>query len=125
MEGAKQIQPMPRTVVGRNVKDLPELISDHDETVRKLEKILAKYLYNPNKLPRRRPLCKVAKADGATHGKEKVDAISYLTDRMARLEMQIKEVRESIDKRHAMPYGFASYTHIEDAHSGIFQFAVT
>lgn len=104
-------------MVGRNVKDLPELIKAHDETVRKLESALAKYLHDPDKLPEKRPLCKVAKEDKAIYGREKVDAIDYLTDRVARLESEVKEVRESIDKRNPMAYGFASYTHIEDAHA--------
>lgn len=46
-----------------------------------------------------------------------MDAIDYLTDRIARLEVQIKEVRESVDMRNPMSYGFASYSHIEDAHA--------
>lgn len=108
---------MPRTAIGRNVKDLPELIEAHDEAVRKLERNLAKYLRDPDNLPEKRPTCTVAKGDRAAYGQKKVDAIDYLTDRVARLETEIKEVRESIDKRNLMPYGFASYTQIEDAHA--------
>jgi hypothetical protein len=85
--------------------------------VRSLERHLAKYLKNPAQLPAQRPTCKVAKSDEATHGKAKVDAIDYLTDRVSRLEVQIKQVRESVDTRNAMSFGFASYTHIEDAHA--------
>lgn len=62
-------------------------------------------------------MCKPKKDDRSTYGKRKVDAIDYLTDRIARLEVQIKEVRESVDKRNPTPYGFASYPHIEDAHA--------
>lgn len=62
-------------------------------------------------------MCKVAKDDRSTYGKVKVDALDYLTDRIARLEAEIKETRESIDKRNPMSYGFASYSHIEDAHT--------
>lgn len=96
---------------------MPKLIEDHDETVRKLEKHLAEYLSNPNKLPAKRPTCKAAKDDVGVHGKGKLDAIDYLTDRIARLETTIKEVRETVDMRNPMPYGFASYAHIEDAHA--------
>ena len=116
------------------MKDLPDLIEAHDETVRKLEGHLAKYLGNPDKLPEKRPTCKVSKEDRFTYGKQKVDAIDYLTDRVARLEMDIKETRESIDQRNPLSYGFASmkclisqcvpsadnikgYPHIEDAHA--------
>ncbi|KAF2032192.1 DUF221-domain-containing protein [Setomelanomma holmii] len=117
VEKAKQTDDMPRTAIGRNVKDLPKLIESHDEAVRELEAHLAKHLRNPNQLPATRPTCKVAKEDKASHGTGKVDAIDYLTDRIARLEALIKEVRESVDMRNPMPYGFASYTHIEDAHA--------
>lgn len=117
IEQAKQSNAVPQTAIGRNVKDLPKMIKDHDEAVRDLERHLAKYLRNPNQLPAKRPMCKVAKGDAAAHGNGKVDAIDYLTDRIARLETAIKDSRESIDMRNAMSYGFASYTHIEDAHA--------
>lgn len=99
------------------MKDLPKLIEAHDEAVRKLERHLAKYLRNPNQLPATRPTCKPAKEDRAGRGNGKVDAIDYLTDRIAKLEVLIKDVREGVDMRNPMSYGFASYTHIEDAHA--------
>ncbi|KAF1942171.1 DUF221-domain-containing protein [Clathrospora elynae] len=117
VEQAKQIDNMPRTAIGRNVKELPTLIEAHDEAVRELERHLAKYLRNPNQLPAKRPTCKAAKEDIAVHGKGKLDAIDYLADRVARLETMIKELRESVDMRNSMSYGFASYVHIEDAHA--------
>lgn len=120
MGAAKQTQNIPRTAIARNVKDLPKLIKAHDTAVRMLEEHLAKYLANPEKLPEKRPRCKVCKEDRATHGNERVDAIDYLTDRIARLEVEIKTVREGIDMRNAEPYGFASYPHIEDAHAVAF-----
>ncbi|KAH5348161.1 hypothetical protein HBI48_180920 [Parastagonospora nodorum] len=117
VEQAKQTSDIPRTAVGRNVKDLPKLIEAHSEAVRALEKHLATYLRNPDRLPAKRPTCKVAKEDQAAQGKGKVDAIDYLSARIAQLEVNIKEVRESVDMRNPMSYGFASYTHIEDAHA--------
>lgn len=99
-EQAKSIDTIPRTVIGRNVKDLPKLIEAHDDAVRQLEKHLAEYLSNPNKLPAKRPTCKATKDDQAVHGKGKLDAIDYLTDRIARLETTIKEVREGVDMRN-------------------------
>ncbi|KAH7402466.1 hypothetical protein BKA66DRAFT_564382 [Pyrenochaeta sp. MPI-SDFR-AT-0127] len=116
-EQAKSTNDFPRTAIGRNVKDLPKLIEAHDEAVRNIERHLAKYLGNPNQLPATRPSCKVAKEDEAAYGNGKVDAIDYLTDRIARLETTIKDARESVDMRNAMSYGFASYAHIEDAHA--------
>ncbi|KAF2653929.1 DUF221-domain-containing protein [Lophiostoma macrostomum CBS 122681] len=117
VEAAQQTQDIPRTAIARNVKDLPELIEEHDDTVRELEAVLANYLKDPNKLPRKRPTCRVAKEDRAEFGKQKLDALEYLAGRIARLENNIRAVRESVDKRNPMPYGFASYTHIEDAHA--------
>ena len=108
---------VPRAAIGRNVKDLPELIEEHEQAVMDLEKVLAKYLRNPNKLPATRPLCKPSKRDPGYENKEKIDAITYLTARIERLEFKIKEVRETVDKRDALPYGFASYETLESAHS--------
>jgi hypothetical protein len=109
---------VPRTSVGRNVKDIPDLIEEHEAAVIQLETVLAKYLKNPSQLPASRPLCTPSKKDPEyTDKKQKIDAIDYLTARIQRLEGQIKEVRETVDKRDAMPYGFASYETIESAHS--------
>ncbi|KAF1959527.1 DUF221-domain-containing protein [Byssothecium circinans] len=112
---------VPRGSIGRNVKDVPDLIEEHEEAVVELEQVLAKYLKNPNSLPTTRPSCKPSKKDPEfVNKKEKVDAINYLTARIQRLEAQIKEVRETVDKRDAMPYGFASYETIESAHTVAF-----
>jgi Ca2+/Na+ antiporter len=109
---------VPRASIGRNVKDIPDLIEEHEEAVIKLESVLAKYLKNPSQLPATRPLCTPNKKDPEFKDrKQQVDAIDYLTARIQRLEAQIKEVRETVDKRDAMPYGFASYETIESAHS--------
>ena len=109
-----------RTVVARNVRDLPELIKEHDKTVRELEKVLARYMKDPQHLPAERPKCKPSKRDRnyetLSRG-QKVDAIEYLTQRIRDLEVEIKEVRASVDKRGSMPYGFASYSDILEAHN--------
>jgi hypothetical protein len=39
---------VPRAAIGRNVKDLPDLVEEHEEAVRQLEGHLAKYLRNPD-----------------------------------------------------------------------------
>ncbi|KAL1311398.1 hypothetical protein AAFC00_001565 [Neodothiora populina] len=115
-EEAKDIGTTPRTSIGRNVKDLPDLVEEHEKSVRALESVLAKYLKNPNKLPPNRPVYKVTKSDQSYRKGQKVDAIEYLTSRIRELEIEVKEVRESVDKRNAMPFGFASYEQISDAH---------
>lgn len=116
-EDVKSVGETPRAAIARNVKDLPELIEEHEDTVKELETVLAKYLKNPNKLPPKRPICTVSKSDRSYKKGQKVDAIEYLTARIRELELEIKEVRESVDKRNAMPYGFASYESIRDAHT--------
>jgi hypothetical protein len=120
-DSLKTTPEVPRASVGRNVKDIPDLIEEHENEVVRLESVLAKYLKNPNQLPAARPLCRPSKKDPEyTDKKQKVDAIDYLTARIQRLEGQIKEVRETVDRRDAMPYGFASYETIESAHSVAF-----
>lgn len=109
-----------RTAVARNVKELPDLIQEHDSTVRKLEAVLAKYLKNPQQLPPNRPTCKASKKDrayGTYAAGQKLDAIDYYTQRIRALEEEIKSVRASVDRRGTMPYGFASYTDISEAHA--------
>jgi len=106
----------PRAAIGRNVKDLPDLVEEHEEAVRRLEGYLSKYLKNPDKLPAKRPICTASKKDQSYSKGQKVDAIEYLSSRIKELEHQIKEVRETVDKRNALPFGFASYEKISEAH---------
>ncbi|KAJ4305113.1 hypothetical protein N0V90_000643 [Kalmusia sp. IMI 367209] len=117
-DSLRTVPEVPRASIGRNVKDIPDLIEQHEQAVVELEKVLAKYLKNPHSLPATRPLCKPSKKDPEfTNKNEKVDAIDYLSARIQRLETKIKEVRETVDRRDAMPYGFASYETIESAHT--------
>ncbi len=111
---------LPRAAIGRNVKELPDMIMEHDEAVRELESVLAKYLKNPDNLPAKRPTMRASKKYRANNGSDNVDSIDYLTGRIRELETEIHHVRESIDKRNAMPFGFASYERIEDAHTVAF-----
>lgn len=108
---------VPRATIGRNVKELPDLLEQHEEAVRELESVLSKYLKNPDKLPASRPTLRPSKKYRRNNGGEKVDAIDYLTDRIRELETEIEFVREGVDKRNPMPYGFASYERIEEAHT--------
>ncbi|KAK0642018.1 hypothetical protein B0T16DRAFT_335031 [Cercophora newfieldiana] len=109
-----------RTAIARDVKVLPQLIDEHAKTVRKLEKVLAVYLRDPNHLPPARPTCLPSKKDPSYStypSGQKVDAIDYLTQRIKVLEIEIKEIRQRVDKRSTMGYGFASYADITEAHS--------
>jgi hypothetical protein len=108
---------LPRAAIGRNVRDLPRIIKEHEEAVRQLESVLAKYLKNPDRLPAKRPTLRPPRKQRNQLGSGKVDAIDYLTVRIRVLEEEIKHGRASIDRRNAMPYGFASWDNIEHAHA--------
>jgi hypothetical protein len=120
-DSIKTTPEVPRTTIGRNVKDIPDIIEEHTEAVVELERVLAKYLKNPDQLPAVRPQCRRSRKDPEfTNTKDKVDAIDYLTKRIQRLETRIKEARESVDQRNPMPFGFASYETLESAHTVAF-----
>ncbi|KAL1876491.1 hypothetical protein Daus18300_002735 [Diaporthe australafricana] len=109
-----------RTAIARDVKVLPKLVEEHEKAVRKLEKVLSKYLKDPHNLPAAKPVCPPSKKDPSysTYPKgQKVDAIEYLTQRIKTLEYEIKEVRTGVDKRNTRPFGFASYSDISEAHA--------
>ncbi|CAG8164900.1 unnamed protein product [Penicillium nalgiovense] len=108
---------LPRAAIGRNVRDLPRVIKEHEEVVRELESVLAKYLKNPDRLPAKRPTLRPARQHRNQYPGGKVDAIDYLSVRIRVLEEEIKHGRASIDRRNAMPYGFASWDSIEHAHA--------
>jgi hypothetical protein len=117
VDDIKTTSDLPRAAIARNVKELPELIEEHEDLVRELESVLAKYLKNPDKLPAKRPTTKPSEKDPSYSKGQKVDAIEYLTSRIQQLEARIKEVRMSVDQRNAMSYGFASYESVEEAHN--------
>lgn len=116
VDGVKDTGELPRTTIARNVKNLGDMIEEHEELVRELEGVLAKFL-KKGVISNKRPMCKVSKKDPAYQKGQKVDAIVYLTSRIQELEKKIQETRESLDQRNALPYGFASYESIEEAHS--------
>ncbi|MCJ1417301.1 hypothetical protein MMC32_003643 [Xylographa parallela] len=122
LESVKGTARTPQAIIARKVKDLPELIEQHSQSVRKLESILAKYFKNPDKLPTSRPMLRPSKNDRKASQGRQIDAIDYLTDRIIGLEMKINGVRAEVDDqnysdREAMPYGFATYESVEEAHT--------
>ena len=120
LDSVEETAGQPRAAIARNVKELPKMIEEHTETVKKLESVLAKYLKNPDKLPAERPTLRPSKRDRNADHSRQVDAIDYLTARVQHLADEINTVRESVDKRNAMPYGFATYEQIIEAHSVAF-----
>lgn len=110
--------PYPTTEVhiGRLVGSLPDLIEKHEETVRKLEHVLAKYLKDPNNVPAKRPTLRINKTMGMFGG-EKVDAIDFYTMQINRLEAAIENWRERIAEKKSESYGFASLAAVPYAHA--------
>lgn len=95
--------------VGRDVKEIARLARKHDEIVFQLEKILSKYLRNPEHLPLRRPVHKTA--NGA-----KVDAIDHFFAKLNRVEKKVIEGRSAVDTNRCLPYGFISFNNAEACH---------
>lgn len=105
-----------KCAIGRNVKELPKLIERQKKLVYSLEKVLAKYFKDPNNLPPR-PMCRPDKDDKSMDRNLKVDAIQYYRRRIEEIEGHILAVRDGIDKRDSMPYGFVSYPTVSRAHT--------
>lgn len=110
--------PYPTTEVhiGRIVGSLPDLIEKHDDMVRDLEHVLARYLKDPNNIPAKRPTVHIKKAAGLFGG-ERVDAIDYYTAQINKLEAAIEDWRERIAEKKPESYGFASLAAVPYAHA--------
>ncbi|SNX85875.1 uncharacterized protein MEPE_04584 [Melanopsichium pennsylvanicum] len=109
--------PYPTTEVhiGRRVGVLPDLIEKHNDLVRELERVLAKYLKNPNNLPSKRPTKTIGGFMGIRG--ERVDAIDYLTNQINRVEAAVIHQRETIQQKQPEMYGFASLAAVPYAHA--------
>lgn len=107
-------RPIQQISIGHNVKDITLLIEKHKDTITSLEKVLAKYLKHPDRIPAKRPVCRPAKEDRAEYGK-RVDAIEYYINRSQRLEKQIAAARDEVDSMQPLPYGLVSYASPEDS----------
>ncbi|KAF9911411.1 hypothetical protein EC991_003667 [Linnemannia zychae] len=107
--GTKE-QPV-QALVGRKVNGLPELMAEHKKMVTELEKILAKYFADPNKLPEKRPTVRRGGFCGT-----KVDAIDYYSQQIEDLSDKIDRTRMEISKSTPTNYGFVSYPTIQAAH---------
>jgi hypothetical protein len=53
--GSRIIYPVQKVIIGRDFKKLPTYVKEYDETLIKLESVLAKYLKDPLKIPNKRP----------------------------------------------------------------------
>ncbi|KAG0320232.1 hypothetical protein BGZ99_004655 [Dissophora globulifera] len=100
-----------QALVGRKVDKLPELMQKHKKMVKALEKVVAKYFADPNRLPSKRPTVSVGGFCG-----NKVDAIDYYSQQIEELSDQIERVRNQVSKSQPTNYGFVSYATIHAAH---------
>ncbi|KAK5814319.1 hypothetical protein F5H01DRAFT_23086 [Linnemannia elongata] len=100
-----------QAVVGRKVNKLPELMAEHKKMVTSLEKIMAKYFADPNKLPEKRPTVRIGRFFGT-----KVDAIDYYSQQIEELSDKIDRTRLEISQSQPTNYGFVSYQTIQSAH---------
>ena len=102
--------------IGRVVGALPDVIEAHEDTVRKLERVLAKYLKDPDHVSAHRPTVHVGKMMGLFGG-EKVDAIDHYTTQINKLESAIENWRDRIAEKKPQSYGFASMAAVPYAHA--------
>ncbi|KAF9917193.1 hypothetical protein BX616_001673 [Lobosporangium transversale] len=98
-------------LVGRKVDKLPELMDKHKQMVKALEKVVAKYYADPNRLPSKRPTVRAGGLCGS-----KIDAIDFYSQRIEELTDQIEKTRMQVNTSQPTNYGFVSYETIHAAH---------
>lgn len=74
VDGIKIGQQIDCTSIGRKLEDFPDLVEEHNNTVRALEEVLVKYLKN-DQIAAKRPTAKIGSTLGL--GGTKVDAIDH------------------------------------------------
>ncbi|KAJ1548292.1 hypothetical protein HK405_003793 [Cladochytrium tenue] len=101
-----------QAVLNPDVNKLEKLVKEHQKATVKLEKILAKYLKDPDNLPAKRPTMNNPKTS------QRVDAIGFLSGELNRLEEEIYRERAAPDNsRRPTSAGFVSFPTIQAAHA--------
>ncbi|KAJ2696809.1 hypothetical protein FB645_006097 [Coemansia sp. IMI 203386] len=96
--------------VARKIGELQEMVDKHEQVVRKLEKVLAKYLAGDYQ-SKPRPKIKVSGAQ--------VDAIEHYTLEIESLEATINQARKETETFTATSVGFVSYSSPQLAHEAL------
>ncbi|KAJ2726063.1 hypothetical protein GGI07_000846 [Coemansia sp. Benny D115] len=96
--------------IARKIGELQELVAKHERAVRKLEKVLAKYLAGDYQ-QKPRPKIKVAGA--------MVDAIEHYTLEIESLEITINQARRETETFKPTSVGFLSYSSPQMAHNAL------
>ncbi|KAJ1740465.1 hypothetical protein LPJ68_003747 [Coemansia sp. RSA 1086] len=98
--------------IARKIGDLQELIDKHEQAVRKIERILHKFLAGGGDVAaKRRPLIKVKG--------QMVDAINHYTEEIEMLEQTINETRRESESFSPTSVGFVSYETPMQAHAAL------
>lgn len=91
VDGIKIHSEIEATCIGRRLGDFPELVDEHNATIRDLEKVLVKYLKH-GQTASKRPQARIGGHFG--FGGRKVDAIDYYSKK-------VKALRDEVEKRRA------------------------
>jgi len=113
LESTNTSYKFPEVQLGLSMNNLPALLSQHEETVLKLERALDKALRSRLQ---HRPLISPDKKWHKWHG-TKVDAIDYYAKELCNIEHQIILARGESEVTLPETYGFATLTNVSFAHS--------
>lgn len=134
VEGIKITNEIDCATIGRRLGDFPQLVEDHNQAVKDLEKTLVKYLKN-GKMASKRPVLR--KGGWACFGGQKVDKIEYLANEIKYLRDKVDAKRQYIDsllkrerkaRKHPFKsgqieeriegetYGFVTFKTVAEAH---------
>lgn len=103
-------------IVARDVKELPKLVKEHDDTVRKLESFLLKHLRDLKIHPAPKLPSLFGYSDETADTARMNETFIHLKDKLKGLNIRINNVRESVDEQSPLPYGFISFDRIGDAY---------
>ena len=105
-----------QVLLGRDYKELPELVEEHLKITKKFETVLAKYLKNPHNLPLQRPKHNEGGFFGLIGG-ESVDSIEFYSKKLHDLEKQIYAIRARRDTTFEPDSSvFVAFSDIRQAH---------
>ena len=105
------------TTIARDVKGLPKLVKEHDDTVQRLELFLSKHVRDFTGPSTPILSFKSSCSDGIVNRTKTNDTFTYLNDKLKDLNKRINNARELIDEQNSLPYGFVGFDRIVDAHS--------
>jgi hypothetical protein len=102
--------PARQALVNPDVDELPKLVAKHEIATREFEKVMCKYLKDPDNVPRERPTVTV---NGSG-----VDAINHYAKKLGELEEQIYALRVKTEVQwKPTASAFASFKSVKGCHS--------